>query len=499
MANRILSIWFPYLKTDWITLRKPLLQGCPLVLAAPDHGRMVITEANHFAGAQGIEAGMVVADARVIVPSVEVIEDKPDFSKKLLQRIAEWFIRYSPHVGIDPPDGIILDASGCSHLWGGEKLYQQNIVTRLKNFGYEVKVAMAGTIGAAWAMSHFLSSASFDETGKQITSLFSLPAEALRLEAETAERLHKLGLHQVSDFIALPRRVLRRRFGQHILQRINQALGHAEEIIDPVQPPEPYHERLTSLDPITTSTGIEIAIEQLLNSLCDRLRQEQKGLRLAVLKCYRVDGKIEKIQVGTNRPSCNSHHLFKLFQLKIETIEPSLGIELFTLDAPKIEDVLPQQEKIWQETGGLDDINLSELLDRLNGRFEGNYTHRYVPDEHHWPERSFKPVSSLEEITTAAWKVEKSRPIQLLSAPESIQVTAPIPDYPPMLFRYKGKLHTIKKADGPERIEREWWLDQGQHRDYYAVEDEEGRRYWLFRSGHYTDSSYQWFIHGFFA
>ena len=98
------------------------------------------------------------------------------------------------------------------------------------------------------------------------------------------------------------------------------------------------------------------------------------------------------------------------------------------------------------------------------------------------------------------WKADRPRPVQLLARPEPIQVTAPIPDYPPMLFRHKGKLHTIKKADGPERIEQEWWLQEGEHRDYYAVEDEEGQRYWLFRSGHYTgDQRQQWFLHGYFA
>ncbi len=75
-----------------------------------------------------------------------------------------------------------------------------------------------------------------------------------------------------------------------------------------------------------------------------------------------------------------------------------------------------------------------------------------------------------------------------------------IPDYPPMLFRYKGKVHNIKKSDGPERIEREWWLEEGEHRDYYCVEDEEGHRYWVFRSGHYSEKKIdQWFIYGFFA
>ncbi|HEU4902126.1 MAG TPA: DNA polymerase Y family protein, partial [Flavisolibacter sp.] len=87
-----------------------------------------------------------------------------------------------------------------------------------------------------------------------------------------------------------------------------------------------------------------------------------------------------------------------------------------------------------------------------------------------------------------------------LYPPERIDVTAPIPDYPPMLFRYKGTMHKIIKADGPERIEQEWWIQDGEHRDYYCVEDEEGRRYWLFRSGHYNEEKTPlWFLHGFFA
>ena len=73
-------------------------------------------------------------------------------------------------------------------------------------------------------------------------------------------------------------------------------------------------------------------------------------------------------------------------------------------------------------------------------------------------------------------------------------------DYPPMNFRHKGTLHIIINADGPERIEQEWWLNEGEHRDYYYVEDEEGRRYWLFRLGHYdADKNYGWFLHGYFA
>ncbi len=327
-----------------------------------------------------------------------------------------------------------------------------------------------------------------------------LPPAALRLENDVLERLQKLGLYQISSFIGMQRSALRRRFGQQLLLRLDQALGNKEEFIEPVIPIEPYTERLPCLEPIQTSTGIEIALQKLLQILCRRLQQEGKGVRVASFKCYRIDNKIEQISISTNYPSNNAHHLFKLFEIKICTIEPALGIELFTLEASKVEDLSPLQETLWTANSSLESKELAELLDRIESKFGNDIIHRYLPDEHHLPERSIKLSTSLKEKPTIPWHDDKPRPIQLLQEPQPIEVTAPIPDYPPMNFRYKGKLHKVKKADGPERIEPEWWLKQEQHRDYYVVEDEEGKRYWLFRSGHYDgDKNPSWFIHGFFA
>jgi protein ImuB len=500
MCKRFVSIWFGFLQTDWFTLRKTTLMGVPFVLASPDHGRMVITATNHLAQAQGIEKGMVVADARAIISSLQVWDEPPGLSAKLLKRIAEWCIRYTPIVAVDLPDGLILDVTGCPHLWGGEAQYINNILTRLKGLGYHCRAGMADTVGAAWAIARYGRDSQITGICEQSTALLPLPPMALRLETETVERLYKLGLRQIRDFIGMSRFVLRRRFGQQFLKRLDQALGHEVEVIEPIQPVEPYQERLPCLEPIITATGIEIALQRLLETLCHRLTKEEKGLRVAIFKGYRVDGKIEKIKISTIRASHNTAHLFKLFELYIHTIEPALGIDLFMLEAQKVEDVSPTQEKLWEVTGGLNDIGLSELLDRLAGKFGVDHIHRYFPDEHYWPERSVKPAASFQEKLTVSWRIDRPRPLQLLSAPEFIEVTAPIPDYPPMLFRHKGKVHKIIKADGPERIEPEWWLQQGQHRDYYYVEDEEGKRYWIFRLGHYdADKTYKWFIHGFFA
>jgi protein ImuB len=254
------------------------------------------------------------------------------------------------------------------------------------------------------------------------------------------------------------------------------------------------------LEPIRTAEGIGIAIKTLLDHLCKRLQSEGKGLRAAILRCYRVDGGVVGADIGTNRPSHHTGHLFKLFELKIATIEPALGIELFTLEVAKVEEISPEQDALWSlESGGLSDNNLMELLDRLANKIGPNNIRRYLPQESYWPERSVKPARSLAEKVSTTWRTGRPRPSLLLKKPERVEVTALLPDNPPMLFIYKGEKHIIKKADDAERIEPEWWRHKCPHRDYYVVEDELGRRYWLFRSGHYTDEESQWYLHGFFA
>ncbi|CAN5809901.1 DNA polymerase Y family protein [soil metagenome] len=500
MQKRYVSIWFRYLKTDWFVRRQPGLKQLPFVLVAPDHGRMIITAANDIAEQQGVHIGMALADANAIISSLQYFDDQPALPEKLLNGIAEWCIRFTPAVAIDMPDGLMLDVSGCAHLWGAERPYLADIYKRLKGFGYNIRISITDTIGTSWAVTRFAQNSFIIKPGEQLAALQLLPPAALRIEIEILERLEKLGLRQIDQFIKMPRTALRRRFGQQLLTRLDQALGYEVEMIQPVIPIVPFQERLPCMEPIVTSTGIEIALQRLLDTLCNRLKKEGKGLRYGSFKCYRMDGKIEKIDIGTNRPSRNNKHLFKLFELKIETIEPALGIELFILEAQKTEDLSPVQEKLFGLAVGLDDTGLSELLDRIAGKIGNNHIHRYIPDEHYWPERSFKLAASIHEKLLTPWKLNRPRPLQLLPRPEPIEVTAPIPDYPPMNFRYRGKLHKTVKADGPERIEQEWWLQDGQHRDYYAIEDEEGHRYWLFRLGHYdTAKSYKWFIHGFFA
>lgn len=500
MGKRYAALWFPFLLTDWYTRRNPQFCDTPFVFATSVQGRMCVSAVNPVAAQLGIRPNMVVADAKAAVPRLNVLQDKQFRKEKLLEGIGLWCMRYTPVVSIDTTDCLVLNITGCAHLWGGEEAYLRDIYKQLKQKGYEVRGGIASTIGAALAVAQYGPSGTIVPKSRQLEALSSLPITALRLEPYLLKRLKKLGFRTIGSIAQIPSPLLKRRFGADMVKRIAQALGTADEFVTPLKPVVPYTECLPCLEPIKTAKGIEIAIEKLLRTLCKRLVSEGKGLRMAKLSCYRLDGKIVHAEIGTNRASAHVQHLFNLFKQKVPTIAPELGIEVFVLEAMKVEDMALIQELLWNREGSLNNKALAELLDRFKAKDTSCRISRFLPDEHHWPERSIREAVSLAEKQTVSWRTDRPRPTRLLNPPHLIEVSAPIPDYPPMLFRYKGEVHLLKKADGPERIEREWWIENGEHRDYYYVEDEQGRRYWLFRLGHYQeDCSPNWYLHGFFA
>lgn len=500
MQQRFVAIWFRHLTTDWFQKKQPALKDTVFVLAGPDHGRMLVTAASVAATRVGIGHGMVISDAKIQCPSVQVLDDVPGLAEKLLQNMAAWCIRFSPVVAVDLPDGLLIDATGCAHLWGGETGYVKELTAKFKGFGYHTRAAMADTIGAAWAVARYGSEQAIVRPAEQAEAIRSLPAAALRIDSTITERLQKLGLSTIGSFMQMPSAVLRRRFGTDFLFRLQQALGTREEFIESVLPVDGYSERLPCLELISTPGGIEIAAQQLLASLCKRLQQAGKGVRVLVLTAHRIDTKTESIGVTTHQASNNPFHLFKLLAYKIPTISPGLGIELFILEATQVEKVAPVQQTCWSANGVLESREIAALLDNLENRFGNDIVHRYLPVEHHWPERAARPASSLAEKPAIGWQPHKQRPLQLLPQPQPVWVMAPIPDYPPMNFRYQNQLYIIAQADACERIEAEWWVDGGLHRDYYIVEDEAGKRYWLYRLGHYNETTQPtWFLHGFFA
>jgi protein ImuB len=129
---------------------------------------------------------------------------------------------------------------------------------------------------------------------------------------------------------------------------------------------------------------------------------------------------------------------------------------------------------------------------------------RVLPVESDVPERSARRAPPLAALGQAAWPTGLPRPVRLLAPPQPVEALSVLPDHPPAAFTWRGVRRRVRRADGPERIAGEWWRRDGERlavRDYWAVEDEAGRRYWLFRRGDGGDPAtgdLGWFLHGLF-
>lgn len=499
MRKRFMSIWFCYLLTDRAAIRQRSLCEVPVAFTEPDHGRLLISTMNVHAANFGVKLGMTAADARVVAPGIQLLETKPGRNIKLLKGLAEWCLRYTPLVMIDPPDGLLLDVTGCTHLKGGEGAFVSDIVERLHTLGYNIRTGLADTIGCAWAVARCADSGFIVPPGGQRNALMPLPPSGLRLSTDLLVKLNQLGFNDINSFIHLPKSVLKRRFGGNMILRLYQALGQEAEFLIPLKEPVPYTERLACLEPIRTRDGIEHAARIIIDRLCKRLYGEGLGMRAAILTYYRIDGKSGQLTIGTNHPSQRTEHIFKLFALQFDLVAPGLGIELFILDVTKTEPASDKQSLLWNGQPTPDSDQVAELLDNIAARVGKDHIHRYLPQERHWPERVVGNNTDLKETRESEWPEDKIRPVQLLDPPEPIEAMALTPDYAPKQFIYRNERHIIVSADGPERISHEWWIEDGGYRDYYVAEDEEGMRYWLFGTAiNQPGQTRRWFIHGYF-
>jgi protein ImuB len=475
----------------------------PLVTALRTGQKVIIAATCPAARALGLEPGMALAHARAMVPGLDVRDADPEGDAGLLARLALFAARrWTPRAAVSGEDGLWLDLTGVAHLFGGERAMALRILRFCARFGLEARIAIAGSYGAAHALARFGGEPLIlCPSGSEAQAIAPLPIAALRIgDASAALRL---GIDTIGDLIAMPRAPLTRRFGGQLLLRLDQALGRAGEGLDPILPEKPPDALVRFAEPIATAEAIEQALRHLASLLVARLEERGLGARRILLRCARIDGAEQRVAIGMARATRDCPHLLSLLCPKIETIEPGFGIEALHLVAARCEPLAPQSIDAGlseEET----ERDLAPLLDRLAGRLGERSLFRLGAVESDVPERSVRRVPPLAE--TAPWPPEWPRPVRLLSRPEPVeQVVALLPDGPPRRFTWRGAVHVVRRADGPERIHGEWWKRAGEAqavRDYFQVEDESGARFWLFRRGDGVDSrtgDLSWYLHGVFG
>lgn len=548
--RRILSLWFPHLAAETHLRAARGRIEAPLAVVAEVGNALSLSSLSPAAAAEGLHPGQALRDAQALCPALITVAQNPLAEAAFLTRLRRWAGRYSPWVAEEKPTALLLDISGCAHLFGGEAAMAAEMVARLGDMGLTARLGLADTPGAAWALAryagagaaHLRSGDAIDQEaratrsravkrkrwekggtapqartdtgdlsniappGQTRTAIGRLPVAALRLEAAEVTNLNRLGIRLIADLAALPRSALARRFGAHVMRRLDQALGAEPEPVSPARPPHHFACRLSLPDPIGLQGDLEAGFDRLLGPLCDKLHRAARGARHLRLTLFRTDHTQQVLEVGLARPSHDPDRIRPLMLLQLPQAEAGFGIDVMRLEAHVTEPLSPSQHAGHAEAVSAarkmrdEDTAMADLLGRLGARIGLEQLIRLHPADSHIPEKAATRMAAAYSAPAPDWPAPpRPRPLCMFTS----EIVMPEDDAtPPTAFRWRRRLFRTCHAQGPERIAPEWWLDdpawRSGTRDYWRIDTDQGERLWLYqtRSGDQTGG---WFCHGTFA
>jgi protein ImuB len=541
-GRRFLVLFLPNWPTDCLKRHDGQLKGPlagPLVLYERIKGGLRLAALDAEAARAGLSVGQNLADARAMLPGLTVREIDRAMLAAVFADFADWHSNASPLVAVMDQvsafGDLVLDITGVAHLFGGERAMLRLLLTRLRDLGYTVAGAIAPTIGAAWAVSHFARS-QVVEPGELDAILDALPVNALRLSESQIAGLTQMGLKSIGQLRLRERKPLQARFGISLLQGLDQAYGLIEERMTPRLPiAERYAER-RFVDPIGLMDDVLMTAHDLAIQLALRLESEGLGGQAFHLFLYRVDHKVMALSVNSARLTRDPTHIAKLFANRSERLEgeydAGFGIDMIRLAVSSVGELDAVQLGAFASQDGTEDLD--QLQDRISSRLGTLAVLRTQFVASHIPERAARLVPALVAAPTAQGRPvpELMRPLRLLPVPEPVAINAEVPDGLPASMIWRRVGYRLIKASGPERLGAEWWRS-GQRlqlvppfvpkppepgekpekpphvpalalldadavtRDYYIAEDADGRRFWIYREGLHGATG--WYLHGFFA
>ena len=536
----------------------------PVVLTIEGTHGLIIHAVTKAAAERGARAGARLTDARALDPALVAVPADPDGDAALLQKLARWAGRWSPLVEVDGADALRLDISGVAHLFGGEQGLVRDVRRRFARIGLTVRIAIAPTAAAAWALARFPSPRrgegdSAQQSGVRgihanrrgrtpspcplpagerdtLQQLAPLHVSALRLEPDTVRTLERLGLKTIGALMDIPRTSLARRFrgAENVVDALDRLTGRKDEPLTaaPVDPPPRVALRLE--EPANHPEAPAQALERLIPGLVRQLEERRLGARGLTLIGFRIDGTVAAVSIATAIASRDPKHLHRLLADKAAALDPGFGFDAFALQADWSEALDAAQDSLVEEPSS--ERELARLVDRLAVKLGPRRVRRPMAAESHLPERasgwvaaigsslsrsdgegnhakhgggvrarSQLPLHRLRRFPSPATAGEElTRPQRLLDRPEAIDVIYATPESMPRRFVWRRAVHDIARVEGPERIAPEWWRQpsSARLRDYYRVEDGEGRRYWIYREGVIGDGRGgvpNWYLHGLFG
>lgn len=549
--RRILSLWFPRLAAERCLRDRRGLPAGPFAVAGEDRNALVLVSLSVEASALGLTRGQPLRDAHAMCPGLETRRADPALDRAFLSVLRRWAGKFSPWVAEEPPEGLIIDLTGCAHLYGGEAALIEVVRADCAHLGLTVCAGIADTVGAAWALARYSGTGqggarSGDDIsqearatrsraakrrhwekggpapttgaekprtarialpGQTRTALAPLPVAALRLDAETSATLARLGLRRIEDLANQPRAALARRFGRLLVQRLDQALGIEPEPVTPARPADHFAVRLTLPEPIGQEADIFAALDRLLPPFGEKLRKAGRGVRRVRLECHRSDHGVSAIEAGLARPSAEPDRIRPLLAMKTGEIEAGFGIDMIRIEALATEPVHAHQHRGHAEAASdgaarlSGSVGMEDLVGRIGARIGLEAIVRLHPADSHIPEKTWTVLAAAwSEPAPAPWPRPRARRPLELCRPEL--VTAGESPTLPAAFRWRGRSFETLAALGPERIAPEWWLDDPDWRtgvrDYWRVTTRTGERLWLYYA-HGAGLSPGWFCQGNFC
>lgn len=509
--RRIASIHFPHLAMQrWRKANAAQAEPRPIALVSEGAHGILLDAVNRTALDAGMRPGMRLTDARAACPTLAVAPSDPQGDAQTLQRLCGWSERWCPWSAVGGLDALLLDVTGSAHLLGGEQALIADMRHRFRAMGLSARIAIAPTIGAAWALARHAGRPAICTPDALMGMLRHLPVALLRLDSDTVLLLERLGLKTIGALADIPTLGLARRFGRadspwvNPPLRLGQALGRISEPVCPtIRNPVPRATQKVA-EPVLHVSVLEPIVAGLAEILCTTLEARHAGARHLLFQAFRVDGDVQWLEARTARALREPAHMLKLFAERFETLDAGFGFDAFALTAAWHEPLDAAQAALIGEVE--DETSLPRLIDRLSVRLGADNVRRLGFAESHVPERGLvwreALADALPPIANAPLTPE--RPIRLFDRPEPIAVIYATPEGEPRQFQWRRKTHRVVRMEGPERIAPEWWRERStvRLRDYYRVEDAEGRRYWIFRNGVIGDGRGgmpDWFLHGMFA
>ncbi|MDZ4363725.1 DNA polymerase Y family protein [Brevundimonas sp.] len=507
-SRRHLAVWFPFLPTERME-RVRATEGppdAPLVLIDKVGGALRLAAVDPNALAQGLSPGMTLADARARLPELSAEAYEPDADAGLLARLLEDFGRFTPMAALDAPHGLILDVTGCGHLFGGELDLGRAVRARTTRLGLTARMAMAGTPQSARALCRFGSGGMFT-SDRARRAIRALPVAALEIPDRDTQALRRAGLKTIGEVDDRPRASLAARFGAVLPTRLDRLLELEDTRITPHRPAASITSDRVLLEPITEDSHVETVLRDLLADVCALLERSGLGARVLGLRLFRVDAGVRWLEARSARATRDPLMIARLFKERMaaagDPLDPGFGFDHLRLEVVRSEPLATEQTAFDQQPSR--SKALGDLTDRLAARLGEGCVLRIEALNSHLPERAtrWRPtsqasISKPEKVCNVA-EPTPVRPLRIFDPPQPIEAIALAPDSPPARFRWRRVDHRVVSSEGPERIEGEWWRRRERVRDYYRVEDAEGRRFWVFRAGRFGEEPPpRWYLHGLF-